>query len=183
MEKKLTLDIGREPIYAINDLKEYLLTFSDDLTVASELIVQDLTEEGALEASLINANAPKSGLTPSTVTHKYKRQEGEISLVGENAVYDEFGTGDEGLWNPHPLKNDFGLNPYNSGPTIFYNQLAGRNQWFYRPMAGMPYFTSDGRTSGIPSGKQMYHALQHIRHIEQDTIKKHVNEAISSLHM
>ena len=181
MRDRLKIDIGKDPIYAISDLREYLTSFGDNLNTAAELIVQDLTEEGALEASLVNANAPKSGLVPSVVTHKFKRLHGEVALTGENAVYDEFGTGDEGLWNPHPLKEEYGLNPYNSGPTIFYNQFAGRYQWFYRPMAGMPYFTSDGRTSGIPSGKQMYYALQRIRGIEKDVIVKHVNEAIHSL--
>ena len=181
MRDRLKIDIGKDPIYAISDLREYLTSFSENLNTAAELIVQDLTEEGALEASLANANAPRSGLTPSIVTHKYKRLNGVIALTGKNAVYDEFGTGDEGLWDPHPLKDDYGLNPYNSGPTIFYNQFAGRYQWFYRPMAGMPYFTADGRTSGIPSGKQMYYALQHIRNIEQEVISNRVNEAIHSL--
>lgn len=181
MSAKLKVDLFADPIYKINDVREYITSFAEDVKVASELVVQDLTEEGSMEAWFINASAPRSGLTPSVVEHKYRGQKGEISLTGENAVYDEFGTGDEGLWNPHPLKDEFGLNPYNSGPTIFYNQFAGRNQWFYRPMAGQPYFDAEGRTSGIPSGKQMYGALVHINGIKNDVISKHLNEAIHNL--
>ena len=102
-------------------------------------------------------------------------------MSGENAIYDEFGTGEQGLDNPHPMKEQFSLNPYNSGPTIFYNQFAGRHQWYYRPMAGKPYFTKSGATEGIPAGKQMYNTLQNLNKIKRNIAVNETNKVIGEI--
>ena len=148
--------------YDVNDFTKKLRFLESDIEDASIEIVNELVDEGTFIAKQLNASAPKSGLVDNDIIPVHSKvsengkAKGSITMQGENAVYDEFGTGDQGAENPHPAKGKFGLNPYNSGPTIFYNQFAGRNQWYYKPMAGRPYFTEYGATEGIPAGKQMY---------------------------
>lgn len=152
----------------------------DNIKVANEDIVETLVGIGFKTASDINESSPQSGLTKSEVIQKITeaKTKGYVALVGPGAIYDEFGTGDEGASDPHPMKNDFPLNPYNSGPTIFYNQSIGKNQWHYGPMAGKPYFTDTGLTSGIPSGKQIYNASKEVRARKDDVIAKELNSAV-----
>jgi len=155
--------------YGVNDFIKKLRLLESDIEDASIEIVNELVDEGTFIATQLNASAPKSGLVDNDIIPVHSKvsrngkAKGSITMQGENAVYDEFGTGDQGAENPHPVKGKFGLNPYNSGPMIFYNQLTGRHQWYYRPMAGKPYFTSDGITEGIPSGKQMYTTAKELK--------------------
>lgn len=175
-------DVWNEPIYKIKDLIEELRYVNATLQETTcENIVERICDKAHDYASVLNAQAPSSGLQKSVVEKVVNGTSGAVSLTGDGAVYDEFGTGEEGLKNPHPMHDDFGLNPYNSGPYIFYNQFAGRYQWYYAPMAGMPYFTPSGATSGIPSGKQMYNTLQYIRDIKNEIVVEEINEAIQTL--
>ena len=165
--------------YGVTDLIKKLQFLESDIEDASMTIVNRLVDDGTKLANQLNDLAPKSGEVDNDIIPVHSKVStngkatGSIIMQGENAVYDEFGTGDQGADNPHPLKNKFGLNPYNSGPTIFYNQFAGRHQWYYRPMAGKPYFTKYGATEGIPSGKQMYTTAQ--------TLKKEKNKLAKSV--
>jgi hypothetical protein len=181
MGKKLTVDLWTDKLYKIKDMREYLKSFKLDLDVAIEETVDELVELGARRASLLNTVAPKSGVEDNQVIGDSRH--GTISLVGRNAIYDEFGTGEEGAYNPHPMKNDFsGLNPYNSGPFVSSHiDYNGWHYWYYRPMAGSQFVDETGKTHGIPSGKQMYNTLLYVREIEKDVTKKHVNEAIKSI--
>ena len=76
------------------------------------------------------------------------------------------------------MKGQFALNPYNSGPTIFYNEFAGRYQWRYYPMRGRPYFTKDGLTEGIPSGKQMYNTAKDLRASKNEIVIREIENAV-----
>lgn len=175
-------DIWNEPVYKVGNLIEEIRYVNDTLqNTVCENIVDKLCDEGYKYASALNASAPSSGLQKSIVEKQVEDKKGTVSLSGPQAVYDEFGTGEEGRDNPHPMHDEFGLNPYNSGPHIFYNQFAGRYQWYYKPMAGMPYFTPSGATSGIPSGKQMYNTLLYLRSIKGEIIANEINEAIQTL--
>ena len=50
---------------------------------------------------------------------KEKTNDGyKVGARGSQVLYDEFGTGTEGLNAPHELKNNFNLDEYNSGKTI-----------------------------------------------------------------
>lgn len=155
--------------YDVNDLIKKLRFFESDVEDASITTVNRLVDYGKVIAKDLNEIAPKSGEVDNSITSVHSKSiengkaKGSIIMQGENAVYDEFGTGEQGADNPHPLKGNFNLNPYNSGPTIFYNQFAGRHQWYYRPMAGKPYFTKYGATEGIPAGKQMYNTAQALK--------------------
>lgn len=162
----------------IDLLLENVKLFAEDMDIVGEKVVTQLVTSGEGYAKFQNILAPQSGLEKSEVVSEVDGSAGFVALYGSNAVYDEFGTGDEGENDPHPLKNYFGLNPYNSGPTIFYNQFANKNQWRYEPMAGQPYFTETGLTSGIPSGKQMYNTSIYLHSIKNEVIKRELQEAI-----
>ena len=165
--------------YGVNDFIKKLKFFESDMEDASISIVNEMVDKGSAIANQLNSIAPKSGEQDNDIIPVHSKVStngkavGSIVMQGDNAVYDEFGTGEKGSDSPHPLKGDFDLNPYNSGPHIFYNQFAGRYQWFYKPMAGRPYFTKYGATEGIPAGKQMYTTAQ--------VLKKEKNKIASSI--
>lgn len=168
---------------SIGNAVKYTRVLKNEIKDANYVIVSKLTEIGEHHARVLNAAAPQSGVTKSQVmkpviTTTQTKVYGTVALFGENAIYDEFGTGEEGAANPHPMKNDFPLNPYNSGPYIFYNQFANRYQWYYKPMAGKPYFNEYGATSGIPAGKQMYNTTKYIRAKQKDVVCETINNAI-----
>lgn len=171
--------------YGVNDFIKKLRFFESDMKDASIAIVNELVDEGQVIAEELNAAAPKSGKVDNDIIPVHSKvsikgkARGSITMQGENAVYDEFGTGDQGAENPHPVKSKFGLNPYNSGPMIFYNQFAGRNQWYYRPMAGEPYFTKHGATEGIPAGKQMYTTAKELKKKKNKIAKGIVKEYLA----
>jgi len=164
---------------------------------ATRGIVNGLLNEGYKIASDINSqsfsnNTDKSEVgidEPYSISNGFK---GSVYLYGTGAVYDEFGTGEEGASNPHPMKNNFGLNAYNSGSYVstHINPYNGRHYWIYPPMSGQPYFDLDfdgsgytitGYTEGVPSGKQIYTALQHIRKIKGEIIAEELNDALRIL--
>lgn len=154
----------------------------DNITVASEEIVKQLVDVGFKTANSINQNAPQSNLTKSEVIAKIteSKNKGYVALVGPGAIYDEFGTGEEGASDPHPIKNNFNLNPYNSGPYVstHINQ-EGRHYWFYSPLRGKDYYDEEsGYTEGIPSGKQIYNASKEVRAKKDKIVKQTLNKVV-----
>ena len=168
-------------VFDIKDTVEDLKFLKSNIKVASEDIVKELVIAGYEEAVMTNAVAPQSGTDASYVIQRITKREnaGYVALVGRNAVYDEFGTGEEGARRPHPKKDEASrpLNPYNSGPTIKIDK-KGHYYWMYSPMASRPYFTKTGYTNGIPAGKQIYNADMYIRKIKNDVIKEKLNDSI-----
>lgn len=171
--------------FAIKDLIEELKYTSATLQEATcENIVNRICTNGYEFANGVNNGMPSNDPQKSYVDMNVSGNKGEVSLNGEGAVYDEFGTGEEGLANPHPMKGDFtDLNPYNSGPYVstHINPSNGRHYWIYPPMGGKPYFDANGYTEGIPSGKQMYQTLNYIRKIKENIIREEVQDALQTL--
>lgn len=174
----------------ISSLRKKINSIPDSLTDASYKIVAELATTGEKAAKVLDANAPKSGKTSNTFSGtKPKLQENRVTakviMTGVNAVYEEFGTGEEGASDGHPLKwqtaSGTRLNPYNSGPTIKVNPSTGRHYWFHKPMAGETYYGSTGYTEGIPSGKQMYNTLKYLNAIKHRVTVKHVNDTIQEI--
>lgn len=142
--------------YGVADFVRKLRFLGSDIEDASLAIVNRLVDDGTSIAKQLNASAPKSGDVDNDIIPVHSKvsengkAKGSITMQGPNAVYDEFGTGEYGADNPHPLKGNFGLNPYNSGPFVSTHiNSKGRHYWFYK-----------GYTEGIPSGKQMYTTAQ-----------------------
>lgn len=173
----MKIELGVE---SINKAISRLNNFSEEVTdIAPEKIVDTMLWHGVRILNQYNSSAPKSGIEDNTVDKRNNKDgSGSLILFGPNAIYDEFGTGEEGASDPHPLKNYYDLNPYNSGPFIFYNELAGRYQWRYQPMAGRPYFTDNGLTSGIPSGKMMYNTANDLNDIKTNVAKRRLNDTV-----
>lgn len=161
----------------IHDIK----VLKDNIKVASEDIVRALVESGEQVANEVNASAPSSGTERSQVISAITEHgnAGYVALTGPGAVYDEFGTGEEGSAHSHPAKQFASrpLNPYNSGPTIKVNK-QGTHYWRYPAMAGRPYFKKNGVTYGIPAGKQIFTASIHVRQIKNSVAQETLNESL-----
>lgn len=168
----------------IDNLLKELEYVNDSIEVASEDILKRLVYEGGAKAVELNSQAPQTGPEKSTVRLSVSKNKGEIALTGPNAVYDEFGTGELGADNGHPLKGNFGLNPYNSGPFVSTHiNSNGRHYWFNPNMwsADAMYFKPNGYTEGTPAGMQMYRTTNYILDIKDNIINEELNKATKTL--
>lgn len=177
---KLSMDIGKDNIARISDIREYISTLGQDLKIAAQEIVRQLCMDGGYKAVELNAKAPQSSSQKSTVVFGSRYYHGNISLVGTGAVYDEFGTGEKGQSNPHPTKGLYNLNPYNSGPFVSTHiNEKGMHYWFAPThSADQMYVKPSGYTEGVPSGKQMYNTLQYVREIKGKVIEEKINDVL-----
>lgn len=174
-------------IFGITNLINELEYLGDTLETTSGLIVDKLVDAGVSKAIELNATAPRSGTGENTIYGEYSKRNigGRVIMQGKDAVFDEFGTGEEGAGDPHPLAGviSFSMPPYTgyiTGPVVSknVNPATGRHFWYYTPMAGRPYFNQDGYTEGIPSGKQMYNTLQYLRKEKNKIVKRELKEAL-----
>lgn len=180
--KKISYDFSTEPYALIKtNIIDNLSFISDSLQDAAQQIVKQLCEDGGQRATLLNAAAPSSNAERSVVMAPYEGYQGSILLTGAGAVYDEFGTGEQGSADPHPTKDLYGLNPYNSGPMVSrLINVNGRHYWF-APHNSPQRMYPNGYTEGIPSGKQMYNTLQYVREIKHDIIKEKIDDSMNIL--
>lgn len=169
---------------SIKDAINRVKTLQNNIEVANEQIVERLIDAGEQHAAYYNtlmtsAVGKNDARVISEKTLSGLKSKGSIALVGTDAVYYEFGTGEEGLHNPHPIKENFGLKPYNSGPTIKVNK-SGQHYWYVPKGNYIPsqYVRENGYTQGVPAGKQMYMTAQHLRAIKNKIIKEELNGAI-----
>lgn len=172
---------------SIKNAIEVVKFLADNIEIANENIVERMVDEGEQYAGYQNAlMTPAVGKNNSRVVSTKNlggsKSKGSIALTGTDAVYYEFGTGEEGANHPHPLKENFGLNPYNSGPTIKVNE-KGQHYWYIPRGKYIPsqYVRSTGYTQGVPAGKQMYMTAQHLRSIKRKIIKEELNAAIKKV--
>lgn len=179
----MEISLNKEGVEGIRKLIGKLDTLNMNLEIAGEEAVDELVFKGATRASFLNSATPQTGTERSTIVADTNRTnkgyEGIISLTGPNAVYDEFGVGEEGAKDPHPIKSNFNLNDYNSGPFVSTHiNKNGTHYWFYGPMRGRPYFDAkSGYTEGVPSGKQMFNTSKFVRELESDVLKSKINNA------
>lgn len=144
MEKTRKIGLNTDDIQkAIKDLKQMKkdLEMSKDIEkILDEAVAYCKEQSGNLEANTYWKKTPNGY---------------QIVQEGEAVVYVEFGTGAKGMQSPHPQHMLYGLNDYNSGPTIHTTQ-DGRIGWFYP--------TDESRTDwrfteGQPARMQMYKTL------------------------
>ena len=171
MKMKLAIDGDQGIVDTIHRL-EFL---KDNIIVGNYNVVRALVKKGEELANKYNASAPQS--TQSSEKQASVKgvvldggRKGYVALIGDSAVYDEFGTGEEGAANPHPLKGNYNLNPYNSGPVVstHINPETGRHFWYY----------NGDVTEGIPSGKQMYNTAKDLRAEKNTIIKTEMENAL-----
>jgi hypothetical protein len=94
--------------------------------------------------------------TPYSVTST-RRNDGlyNVTITGPQVIYDEYGTGEMGLNNPHPNPGAYtggSIQPYLSGPTIKVDK-NGNFYWTFKN--GSKYY----RTHGVPAGAFVYESL------------------------
>lgn len=143
-------------------LDEFLENTTSHLESASKRIIDNLAELALKEMQENYSKAEyQAGETMDfgkTGTESSKR----VFMGGPQAAYSEFGTGTQGAMHPHPRKNEFNLNPYNSGETIRpatpkvtekTGIATGTLYWTYQDDSGEVHYTQ-----GIPAQKEVYNA-------------------------
>ena len=165
----------------LDELVRNLDNWADMMKKASANIVKDLADYGLDRMMQIysEAQGQYEDTTPMDFSITGSETEKTVSMSGPQALYDEFGTGTIGEQNPHPIKNEFGLNPYNSGPTI---RVAGENTngikagelyWTYKDEGGTIHYTQ-----GIPAQKEGYDSLKDTIKAAPSIIKKRMEETL-----
>lgn len=151
-----------------------LRTFSNDLQKLPKEVTKEIANIGKefLENQYATTQTDQT-IDIDTISVDVVEKSNGYSIIasGEEVVYAEFGTGEEGSENPHPQKSEFNLNPYNSGPTIKINRETGRHFWWY-----------NGYSEGNPSGKQLFNTSKFLKdNVVKKVIKEKVGEVISKV--
>lgn len=114
---------------------------------------------------------------------KISKTSAEIIAKGNDVLYEEFGTGDEGFSHPHPVKSDYNLNDYNSGKSIrnvsdvreddYYTkknlekfEITSGKFWSYKDGDNVYY------TQGVPSGQEMWKTRNYLLNSKINDIVK-----------
>ena len=181
MQKIIRLELTEADIdRAIKTLEENEKIMYD----IAKAVVKDASEYGLKQMKL---NYKNSGTKPSTdlrfaiAGNDYEKS---IGMTGPQAIYEEFGTGTMGAQQPHPLKNNFNLNPYNSGKTIRENK-SGNSEASFRliPEGGLywTYYDESGTkqyTQGIAAQKEVYDSMMATIKKTPSIIKKRTREML-----
>lgn len=171
-------------VFSINEARENILYLRKTVKDTTKLAVRKVMEAGIDCAKDYNAQAPKTGVDDNQIYGTVSKDgyTTQVVMSGPNAVYDEFGTGERGARKPHPLKENFGLRPYNSGPYVSTHvNRRGKHYWFYRPMSTIEpsYFEKSGYTEGTPAGKQMYNTLRYLEENAKNIVIEEFDNALN----
>lgn len=157
------------------ELDNFLANVTGSLDKAAEGVIEELSD---LALSEIRSNYSRSEFEPGEIMDFAKigsSNDKTVKMMGPQAIYSEFGTGTKGAMHPHPIKDQFNLNDYNSGPTIRVltpraKKISGAQTkgiapgslyWTYKDAEGNVQYTT-----GIPAQMQVYKAGKvAIRHI------------------
>lgn len=164
-DKDTSLSVDR-----ITTVIEKLKLISDNINDELQYSISELAEDGANYATGLNSSIHIDiGTDDTHIETSVNETSASISLTGKESVYKEFGTGQKGLENPHPIKSNFSLNDYNSGPVVRKNiEKYGKAFWHY---AGK-------KTTGMPSGKIMYNTSIYLQENANEIVTKHINKAL-----
>lgn len=151
--------------------------------IAGKNLVQDLAELTKTEMeNNFNSQTVKTITPMSFEIEKNNDYTRTVKMIGTQAIYNEFGTGTEGEESPHPKKTEFGLNPYNSGPTIRKALTDMETEEGKIISVGDLYWTYlDERgiwtpTQGIPAQKVVYNAAKVARQKMPELAEKRLKE-------
>lgn len=170
----------------IKDFKDKIDNLITQLPKVNEQILSELADLGQSEIEKNRASTIYTDGNDDYKVFKEKTENGyKVGARGSQVLYDEFGTGTEGLNAPHPMKNDFNLKEYNSGKTIRNASinmkpetgiLPGELYWTYKSKDGSIVYTQ-----GIPAGKEVFNAEQTVKSKKKQIVKKKVGEVLSKL--
>lgn len=181
--KKINIPLTKK---GIKNFKKKIDNLILELPKVNEEILSELANIGQNEIEKNRASTIYTDGNDDYRVFKEKTNNGyRVGARGSQVLYDEFGTGTEGLNAPHELKNNFNLKEYNSGKTI---RSAGINM---KPETGiLPgelYWTYKGKngeivyTQGIPAGKEIFNAEQTVKREKAKIVKKKVGDVLSKL--
>lgn len=176
---KISLDVNEisQMITKLQQLKKDVKSLPSELT-------KQVALDGLQYLDFQYAMTPRDNNVGDINTEVIKTNNGhDIVASGKDVIYLEFGTGDMGQANPHPEKNKYVLNDYNSGRTIRNvsdqsektrdklesHGITSGKYWTYVRDGGKPEYTQ-----GISAGKQMFNTRNYII---SESIKK-VNEKL-----
>lgn len=167
--KKINLDTNE-----LSALIKSLRTLSNDLQKLPKDITKEVANIGQeyLENEYANTKTDQT-IDIGTISTEVVETSRGYSIVasGEEVLYAEFGTGEEGSEDPHPRKSEFSLHAYNSGHTIKVNSHTGRHFWWY-----------NGYSEGNPSGKQMFNTSKFLKNnVIHKVMEEKVGEVISKV--
>lgn len=181
MSRKITISLNEKEI---SNLISELDKTANKLEKMGEKIIDEVAEIGLEEMRKNLASSQYETSDEISFSKVGTHKEKKISMIGTQAIYHEFGTGTMGEQNPHPQKEQFALNPYNSGRTIRRNTNATGTA----SMLGMPmnelywtYIDENGwkhYTQGIPAQKIVFNADKTIKEKLPSICKKAVEEVL-----
>lgn len=154
-------------LFDLGNLKNGLEWLYNNLDNQVEEMMKEIAKDGEnyLESKYNDVRFKDPNITELFADSKFAKDSCEIIGKGKDVVYEEFGTGDKGEDNPHPVKSKYALNDYNSGVTIqdthdnsnprLVEYLAEHGihsgkYWRYKKN-GETYFTQ-----GVPAGQEMW---------------------------
>lgn len=166
----------------MKELQAYLDSVIAKIIIAADKTADELADIGLKEMqNTYDANPykPEGGMSFNVYKQDNTRT---VAMEGSQALYEEFGTGTIGERNPHPRKQESGLNPYNSGETIrpatakdnaISGIPVGELFWTYKDEKGQKHYTQ-----GIPAGKEAYNAGQKVVQDAPNILIKQIKEAL-----
>ncbi len=182
MNKSYTIELDTKEL---EKLQKKLDNWANSLNKAAENIVDDLANIGLDEMMKIYREAQQQyqDSTPMDFSITGNKNEKTVAMTGQQAIYDEFGTGTIGEQSDHPPKEGYGLNPYNSGKTIRKNK--GNNTRASQngiPVGGLYWtYKNNGEkiyTQGIPAQKEGHDSFKKVIKEAPSVIKKRIEEVI-----
>lgn len=179
---RIKIELGHDSVQnAITKLQN----LKKDLGKLQEEIPKELAKQTSDKIKKFYMSSSTTGESPGFgVTQKGTMFSAYIT--GPSVTYEEFGTGDVGAKNPHPNKGEYGLRPYNSGPTIRSTEkltpeyqaekgLENGLYWTYKKNGEKVY------TQGIPAGRFMYNASIWLKDNHKKIVKQKVDDVLSKL--
>lgn len=170
---------------SIRNASDKLRELAKDLPRAMDEVTMELAKQTADQIQKNYDVFPykgESGKEPIIGFARYDKG-WEAYAKGESIFYEEFGTGDKGLNSPHPLKNRYDLNPYNSGKYIRQvgksakeHGLTSGKYWTYKNDNGDIIYTQ-----GVPSGKFMYKSYVWAMKNYKKIVEEKVSDVLSKL--
>lgn len=180
MNKTYRISLGSK---GLKEMEKKLDTWVERMDKASKNIVDDLANYGLKKmieiynGSNFESSEPMDfGITGTD----YKK---EVFMSGTQAIYNEFGTGTEGQMRPHPAKNNYNLNDYNSGRTIRPATKSvsektsiptGGLYWTYKDVNGDVVYTQ-----GTPAQGEGYYSLLATVEKADEIVKRRVEEILN----
>ena len=152
------------------------------MKICAKNIVDDLSKFGAKKMKNIHNKSSFQSSDDMQFIIEGNDFSKTVKMQGTQALYEEFGTGTMGAQNPHPTKDAFGLNPYNSGKTIRkasakVSEKTGIKEgdlyWTYTDSTGQKVYTQ-----GIPAIKPGYDSFQATLKHAPTVVKKRTEEVI-----